>query len=287
MNKQRILTFMAGIVASAFILVGCGQSDDGVSNKVRIAYVEWDSCVAATEVAAATLEKAGYQVETLSVSGAMLYSALANNDVDAMVCAWLPTTHENYYAKTKDKIENLGVNMEGTQLGLVVPAYVEIDSIEELTQNSELFDDRIVGIDPGAGIMNLTQKALDAYDLPLELVVGSDATMTAVLKDAIRKEEPVVVTGWTPHWMFAAWDLKYLEDPKNVYGDPEHIDSLVRIGLKEDMPEVHSILSAFEMNSDERSALMSANREENADTKETAKAWLEDNAEKVNQWLAQ
>ena len=286
MKTQRFLKIMTGLLASTLLLAGCGKSD-APSNTVKLAYAEWDSCLAATEVAAAALEKAGYQVETLSVSGAMLYSALANQDVDAMVCAWLPTTHKNYYAKTEDKLENLGANMQGTQVGLVVPAYVEINSIEELTQNSELFQNRIVGIDPGAGIMELTQQALEAYDLPLELIVGSDATMTAVLQDAIRKEEAVVVTGWTPHWMFAAWDLKYLEDPKNIYGEPEHIDTLVRLGLKEDMPQVYSILQAFEMSSEERGTVMAANREENANSKDTAKAWLEQNTEQVNQWLAQ
>lgn len=272
-------------LACLFMLAGCTNTND--SNIIKLAYVEWDSCLAATEVAAAVLEKAGYQVETLSVSGAMLYSALANKDVDAMVCAWLPTTHQNYYEKTKHKIENLGSNMQGTRIGLVVPSYVDIDSIEELKTHADLFHNRIIGIDPGAGIMDLTQQAIDAYELPEELLVGSDATMTAALQEAIRKQEPIVVTGWTPHWMFAAWELKYLQDPKNIYGDPEQIDTLVRLDLQTDHPKAYSLLQAFEMSSQDRAAVMTANREENANPRITAHAWIESNAKVINHWLSE
>lgn len=44
---------------------------------------------------------------------------------------------------------------------------------------------RIIGIDPGAGIMAASEKALIEYELDYELVEGSDATMVATLKQAI------------------------------------------------------------------------------------------------------
>ena len=42
-----------------------------------------------------------------------------------------------------------------------------------------------------------------------ELLESSTAGMLASLDAAIRNEEPIVVTGWTPHWKFSAYDLKY------------------------------------------------------------------------------
>lgn len=62
--------------------------------------------------------------------------------------------------------------------------------------------------------------------------------MTAALKKALDANEPVVVTGWSPHWKFARWDLKFLDDPKNSFGESEAAYKYVRKGLADDLPEV-------------------------------------------------
>jgi glycine betaine/proline transport system substrate-binding protein len=251
---------------------------------VKLAYVEWSSCTAATNVVKAALEKKGYTVDAVSVSGAAMYSAIANGDADATVCAWLPTTQANYYAKTKDRLDNLGPNMQGTKLGLVVPDYVSIDSIEQLKANADKFDDRIVGIDPGAGEMDLTEKVIKQYGLPLKLVSGSGATMTAALKSAIDNKKWIVVTGWTPHWMWARWKLKYLADPKNIYGDSENIDTLVRKGFKQADPGAYAVLDAFHWTAGDMQQVMAAAREPGSDPASAAKKWVAANSDKVDAW---
>src|SRR5690348_13726056 len=96
-------------------------------------------------------------------------------------------------------------------------------------------DYKIIGIDPGAGLMKASAKAIKDYGLDdWTLVEGSSAAMTAALKKAYDKKEPIIVTGWTPHWMFAKFDLKYLKDPKGSFGKDETIHTIARNGLKED-----------------------------------------------------
>ena len=56
--------------------------------------------------------------------------------------------------------------------------------------------------------------------------------MTTALSKALKDKEEIIVTGWSPHWKFAKYDLKYLEDPKGVYGGEETINTFVRKGLK-------------------------------------------------------
>ena len=286
---------VAGLLIAVAALAGCSQSgnDSGKqkaatatqSKNVHLVYVEWSSCVAATDVARAVLEKQGYHVTTTSVSAAAMYAAVADGDADGMVCAWLPSTQANYYARTKAKLENLGPNMAGTKLGLVVPDYVTIDSIPQLQQTAAKFDNRIVGIDPGAGEMGLTQKAIKQYGLPEKLINGSGATMTAALKSAIDNKQWIVVTGWTPHWMWARWNLKYLKDPKGIYGTAENIETLVRKGFKSDMPEAYRILDAFHWTPQDMQKVMAWNQKSGSSASANARRWVKESPKVVAQWV--
>ena len=142
----------------------------------------------------------------------------------------------------------------------------------------------IVGIDPGAGIMAATEEALEVYDLEVGLIEGSDAAMTAELSTAIANEEWVIVTGWAPHWKFAEWDLKFLEDPELVYGGEEYIASVSRLDLVDDYPDVHEFLQNFYWDDAEIGAVMDMNAEE-PEFLANAQTWIEDNRDLVDGWI--
>jgi len=272
------------IAATAMLSIGSTAlaADKG---EVELAYVEWSSEVASTNVVKAVLEDMGYDVKITAVSAAAMWQAVGTGDVDGIVAAWLPTTHKHYLEKVADKVEDLGPNLDGTRIGLVVPDYVEIDSIEDLNAAADKFDDKIIGIDPGAGLMSKTEKVIEDYGLDdMKLVEGTGPIMTAVLGDAIEDQEWVVVTGWTPHWMFAKWDLKYLDDPKGVYGGEEQIHTVVRKGLKEDMPEVYKVLDNFNWTPDQMAELMIWNQEKHADPYANAQRWVKEHADTVSSW---
>lgn len=148
----------------------------------------------------------------------------------------------------------------------------------------ESVDFKIIGIDPGAGIMKATNQAIEDYGLKdWKLVEGSGAAMTAALKKAYDKQKPIIITGWTPHWMFAQFDLKYLEDPKGVYGEKENIHTITRKGLQEDSPEAYKLLDQFHWTSDDMSAVM-VMIEDGMKEEEAAAKWVEENADKVAEW---
>ncbi len=253
---------------------------------VELVYVEWSSEVASTNLVRAVLQEImGYNCEITAVSGAAMWQAVATGNRDGMVAAWLPTTHGHYLEANEDRLLDLGPNLDGTRIGLVVPDYVDARSIDELKVYAEDFDNEIIGIDPGAGIMSATQEAMEAYNLEdYTLVEGSDATMIAVLESAIRNEQSVVVTGWTPHWKFSRWDLRYLEDPRDVYGGREQIHTVVRVGLPQEMPEVHTFLDQFYWEPEDMEELMNRN-EETGEPYDNAVEWIKENPERVKQWL--
>ncbi|MFP4314616.1 MAG: glycine betaine ABC transporter substrate-binding protein [Desulfovibrionales bacterium] len=275
------------VVIMFALFIWTGPNALAQKGEVNLVYVEWASEVASTNVVAAVLqEKMGYEVEMTPVSAAAMWQALATDpNIDAMVAAWLPTTHGEYLERVKDDVVDLGPNLTGTRIGLVVPEYVTIDSIPEMKEHVDKFDEEIIGIDPGAGIMSTTEEAMDAYGLDeFELIEGSGATMTAALQSAVNNKEWVVVTGWTPHWKFARWDLKYLEDPENIYGGDEAIHTIVRKGLRQDMPEVYAFLDRFRWTPEDMAAVM-VWIQEGMDPYEAAKKFISENPEMVNSWL--
>ncbi|MCH1627549.1 glycine betaine ABC transporter substrate-binding protein [Ferdinandcohnia quinoae] len=174
----------------------------------------------------------------------------------------------------------------GLTLGLAACGGDEEAGTKEKSNASvgERVEYEIVGIDPGAGIMKATATAIEEYGLEdWTLIEGSGAAMTAALKKAYDKEEPIIITGWTPHWKFSAYDLKYLEDPKGVYGGEEFIHSIGRLGLKEDLPGVHKLLSQFKWEAADMEGIM-VDIQDGEKPEDAAAKWIEENADTVAKW---
>lgn len=251
---------------------------------IKLGYVNWAGTIAETRIAEVVLEDMmNYNVETTMVGIGPIYAALAQGDIDVFMGVWLPLTHQNYIERYKDQIIKTGPNYEGAKIGLVVPEYVDIDSIEELKEHRDKFGGKIVGIGPGAGVMKATREAIDEYGLDYNLLNSSDAAMTGSLESSIKNKEWTVVTGWRPHYKFAKFDLKFLEDPNNVYGAQENIYTFHNPQLAEKYPEVVSFFHDFRMTLDELGQVM-AWINDGMDAEEAAKKWVKENKEKAKGW---
>ncbi|BDP93470.1 glycine/betaine ABC transporter permease [Enterococcus faecium] len=238
-----------GLIIGAVVVIlgaiGIGSFSSAKETKrINLSYVEWDTEVASTNVVGEVLKQMGYDVTMTPLDNSIMWKSVSNGESDAMVSAWLPKTHGSQYAQYKDQVEDLGANLTGAKVGLAVPAYMDVNSIDELTDQA---GKKIIGIEPGAGVVTAAENTIQKYDnlKDWKVETSSSGAMTVALGQAIKKHEPIVVTGWTPHWMFAKYDLKYLEDPENGMGSEEQIHTMVRKGLKEDQPEAYKVLDNF------------------------------------------
>lgn len=195
-NKYLNLLSKLGVFILAIgFLSGCAQNQDN-QKTADLVYINWAEGIAYTNLAKVILEdKMGYDVEITSAGVGPAYTAVAQGDSDAFMETWLPVLHADYYEQFKDQITDLGTVYEGTQSGLVVPSYVEIDSISQLNGVADRFNGEITGIDAGAGIMSTTKNVIEEYNLELELVQSSGPAMTSALQSAYNDEEWIVVTG--------------------------------------------------------------------------------------------
>ncbi|WP_396326673.1 glycine betaine ABC transporter substrate-binding protein [Jeotgalibaca sp. MA1X17-3] len=283
---------LTAVSASALLLAACGTDSDsdtaasgeanGVSGEINLAYVAWDTEIASTNVIATVLEDYGYDTETTQLDNAIMWEAVASGDADAMVAAWLPGTHAPQFEQYGDRMVHVSTNLEGAKIGLVVPEYMDVDSIADLSDEAE---QTITGIEAGAGVVAASEQALEDYEnlADWNVQTSSSGAMTTQLKQAIKNEEEIVITGWSPHWMFQSYDLKYLEDAEGSFGDAETIDTFAREGLEEDMPEAYQILENFNWTTEDMESVM-LDIQEGTEPKEAARTWVDANEDKVAEW---
>ena len=166
----------------------------------------------------------------------------------------------------------------------VMAFYKNEETAENKSKIGEETGYKIIGIEPGAGIMALTNDALKDYGLEdWQLMEGSSAAMVAELKKAYSAKKPIIITGWSPHWKFAEFELKYLEDPKGTYGEAEGIHTIARKGLEQDAPGAYRILDQFFWEPNDIESVM-GDIAKGMDAKKAAEKWVKDNPDKVSQW---
>jgi len=229
---------------------------------LRLGWSPWADAEVVSLIAQSVIQQAyDVNVERVLADIGIQYASLARGDLDLMLMAWLPLTHRDYYRRVRERVVDFG-SMYSGRLGWVVPDYVpesELTSIPDLRDPSlaARFENRVQGIDPGSGLNQASALALKTYLLKnLELVSSSSAAMTAVLDQAIRQQRWVIVTSWTPHWMFARYRLRFLQDPERVFGGIEWIHALGRSQLDLEMQEVAGFLTRFHLPDQEMSDLL-------------------------------
>ncbi|HEX6922865.1 MAG TPA: glycine betaine ABC transporter substrate-binding protein, partial [Bacillales bacterium] len=171
-------------------------------------------------------------------------------------------------------------------LGIAVPKYMsKVNSIPDLKKYHDKFEGKIYGIEPGTGMVMTTEKMIDAYNMDYKIVKSSAQGMLGQAKKAIGQHEPIAFLGWHPHTMFKRFDIKLLEDPKNVW----KFDS-VKVGvvpdMKENSPTAYRLFSNMNFTIEEVEKWL-VQMKNGKEPKELAKAWVEAHNEEVQKWLSE
>ncbi len=276
------------------ILAACG--DDGAEENngetsskeaetIEIGYNNWAENIAASNMWKILLEEEGYDVELINLEKTAVFAGVAEGDLDIGMEVWIPFTDQHHIEEYGNDFQTQAEWYENTELGLVVPEYMdEVNSLEDLNDYTEETDGEIIGIDPGASLMELTEEAIEHYDLNYDLQASSEQAMMTELDEAYQNEEPIVVTLWSPHWAFADYDLKYLEEPDTVYGEADDIVYISNDGFEEEYSEVAEWMNNWKFDDESLGGLMSTINEMD-DPEEGAQAWIEENRDLVEEWI--
>ncbi|MGW0147726.1 ABC transporter permease/substrate binding protein [Streptomyces sp. NPDC004822] len=299
--RPRPVVAVAGIAVLALVAGGMGvfrpssgtteasATNIGEGQKIKLGYIPWDEGIASTFLWKELLERRGFDVTTTQYAAGPLYTGLATGQIDFQTDSWLPVTHEEYWKKYGDKLDDLGSWYGPTSLELSVPSYMkDVKSLADLKNKSADFKGKIVGIEPSAGMMGLLKdKVLKEYGLEgsYDVVDGSTPAMLAELKRAYAKKEPIVVTLWSPHWAYSDYDLRKLEDPKGAWGSGDDVHTLARKGFADDNPEVGAWLKDFSMTEKQLTGLESEiTKAGKGKEQDAVRAWLDRNPGLVDKW---
>jgi glycine betaine/proline transport system substrate-binding protein len=273
------------IVFLAILTSGCGGGASG--RTIDIADIGWTENTAIAQLTKVLLEEQlGYEEVIVHTSDLeSVYGDVAEGDLDAFQDVWLPN-QRGLLESVQDSVEQLSFTYEGeTEQGIAVPTYMDVTSLDQLNQSDA---DLILGIEPGSVVMGVIyDEVIPAYDLPQKLVEGPTQGMLTEVEKRYRGREEFALVAWSPHWMNQRFDLRYLEDPEDAFGelnDPARITAIVNEDLPQDDPVATAFMDALILDEEQIGDLESA-IEEAGDPQGGARRWAEDNPEVWQPWV--
>jgi glycine betaine/proline transport system substrate-binding protein len=265
--KKTIVGWIAGIT-----LATTGWAAQAADQPpVRIGWVNWSDTEITVKLATLALEDQLKQpVKLVMADIGIQFQAMANGNIDLIPMVWLPGTHQAFWDKYKDKLEDLGVLYEG-RIGMAVPTSIpvsELSSVEDLNKPGirEKLAGQILTSEVGNGQYKLTVKAIEAYKLDgYKMVASSEAGMLSELDRNLKRNKWSLINAWSPHWMFSKYSLRYLDDPKKMFGGTEQIHAVARKGFSREYPQVASFFGHYSIPKADLEKLMMQAKESSAD----------------------
>jgi glycine betaine/proline transport system substrate-binding protein len=211
---------------------------------ITMGTLTWEDLTPITGITKKVLEDSGYTVKVIEFSEwGIAYAALTKGDIQVLA-SQTDYAANDYWNKNKNRLEKLSPVSFGLYQGIAVPKYVDIDSVDQLNDNAEKFGGKIIGIEPGSGLMSDATNAVSAYGIKLKLLEGSTAAMTAALKSAVDRKEWVAVTVWEPSWMAQKFDLKFLKDPKGIFPPPQGYYWIGHKDFSKEYPRAREVMAS-------------------------------------------
>ncbi|TDG11014.1 glycine betaine ABC transporter substrate-binding protein [Paraburkholderia guartelaensis] len=293
MISDTFKSLVTKLALSTVVVMSVGVGSAVAAEPIKLAITDWADVLATANVAKYVLEtKLNQPVKFVNADIGIQFQGVARGDLDIMVGGWLPVTHAVYYAKYKNDLDDVGVIYTGGRNGWAVPAYVpesEVSSISDLNKpdvKSKL-DGTIQGIGPGSGLMQASQKSVQAYDLNgYNLQSSSEAGMLAAVSRAYQTKQWVVATVWSPHWLWQKWQMRYLKDPKGTLGGEEQVHAFASKQFATKFPRADVFFKHFKLTLADVEAIELEGNSTN-DYATAAKKFVDAHPDKLKAWLQQ
>ena len=287
---------VAGLFAGlAAVLYGPSTLAEPKEGTVRLGVPAWPGVEIKSAVVQHILEPLGYTVNVRKASAPIIYRGLADGSVDINMSAWSPGQRSSFGPYVEEgKVLELAENLRGATAGFAVPDYVYEAGLQSDTQITEYageFERKVYCIDPGSGANEVVKKAIneDVYGMSdWEIVASSTSGMLAQVKKTMKDEGWIMFCGWRPHWMNVIHDMKYLKDPKDLWGPnggESRVYTLATDRYPDVNPEITTFFKRFQVDSSVQSEWIYQYAYKERKAEAVAQEWIRANMDTVEQWL--
>ncbi len=283
------------VLGAMLTLTGTSQAAKS-GDPIRIAINEWTGQHISAHVAGQLLEKAGYNIEYVTAGAVPQFSAIAQGNLHLQ-----PETWDNNVGAVYDKAVDAGNIIKVGALGLstyegwMYPAYMKekcpgLPAASALMECAQVFGSaetypkgRLITYPADWGTKSKDLVAKE--NLPFQAIAGgSDGAMIAELKSAYASKEPVLMMFWEPHWIFAEYDMEWVDMAEWGFNQAS-VSKIVWSGFADQWPGAYKLVEMMSLDNDAQNRMMLEIDNKKRDLDEVVGEWLAANKSTWEPWV--
>jgi glycine betaine/proline transport system substrate-binding protein len=288
-------TAFAGLAATALFAWTPAQADSG--DPIKIPIHNWSSQIVGANIVGKILTEAGYEAEYIPADSQVVYTSMCEGDIDLVHEVW-----QGAFGVAFEKVVDEGCVIDAathdakTREEWWYPSYVEEacpglpdwkalnDCAEKFTTPETSPKGRFL-----AGPVDWLKhdhERVEGLEMNFEVVnAGSAAALWAELDSASKRKQPIVLFNWTPNFIEAIYDGKFIEFPAYDAAKDGYLKTGVWKGVPEKWPGAYKILQQVNFSNLDIAVMAKLADVDGMEPEEAADKWLADNEAKWRGWL--
>ena len=270
-------------------------AEDASCKNVRMGVVNWTDVIATSAMAQTLLDGLGYKTKQTSASQQIIFAGLRDKRLDMFLGYWNPIMNQSItpFVDAKQVTVLAEPSLKDAKAMLAVPTYMAdkgLKSFADIATFEKELGGRIYGIEPGSGANTQIKAMIEKNQFGLgkfQLVESSEAGMLSAVTRAVKRNEPIVFFGWTPHPMNINQDMTYLTGSEGALGPDEGLATVWTVTTPDyasRCPNVSRLLSNLTFSAEDESRMMQPLLD-HKDAQASARQWLKDHPHDLQRWL--
>lgn len=320
-KNTKVTLILSTILVLSIIVTACAGGSTTGAKEIKFADAGWDSIKFHNAVAGTVLsELYGYKWSEVPGSTPVTHQGLLSGEIDGHMEIWSANIANYEDDKANGKFVELGTNFDDNYQGIYVPRYViegdaergivasapDLKYVWDLKNYPEVFKDdenpamgRMYGAIPGWEVDQIMNNKFMHYGLDENFIYfrpGSEAALATAITTAYVRGEPIAAYYWEPTWLLGMYDMVLLDDepynPENYMKGESALPAVnVTVGVSNkfndgDNKEAVEFLSKYKTSSALTSEALAHMQESGEDYVATAKWFLNEHSELLDQWLS-